>query len=381
MTWKVKAGDTVKVNDIIVEIETAKSLVELPCPYAGMVAELLVPEGDDGRGRHADHRGRRPATRSAPAAAPAAAAQRRGRRRRGRWSPSRPRRRRRGPVEPGLIGGPAPGGRTSVLVGYGPRTTEAKRRPRKGVDRAGRRARRRPRKPACSMRPSRSPARQPPETPVADADPADAGRAPPGASPAPVPAPAHVRCWPSRRSASWPRTSASTSATVDAHRRRRRRHPRRRRGAAAAGAAAAASAPSTPRSPTGERETRIPVKGVRKMTAQAMVASAFTAPHVTEWVTVDATRTMKLVARLREHRELPRRQGLAAAGGGPGGLPGGPAHAGDQRDLGRGSAGDRAQALRQPRHRRRHAARAGGAEHQGRRPDVACASSPTRWRR
>ena len=36
-----------------------------------------------------------------------------------------------GGVEPGLIGGPAPGGRTSVLVGYGPRTTSAKRRPRK----------------------------------------------------------------------------------------------------------------------------------------------------------------------------------------------------------------------------------------------------------
>jgi 2-oxoisovalerate dehydrogenase E2 component (dihydrolipoyl transacylase) len=51
-------------------------------------------------------------------------------------------------------------------------------------------------------------------------------------------------------------------------------------------------------------ETRVPVKGVRKMTAQAMVASAFTAPHVTEWVTVDATRTMKLVKRLRESREF-----------------------------------------------------------------------------
>ena len=45
VTWKVKPGDTVKVNDIVVEIETAKSLVELPSPYAGVVAELLVPEG------------------------------------------------------------------------------------------------------------------------------------------------------------------------------------------------------------------------------------------------------------------------------------------------------------------------------------------------
>jgi hypothetical protein len=54
----------------------------------------------------------------------------------------------------------------------------------------------------------------------------------------------------------------------------------------------------------GERETRLPIKGVRKVTAQAMVASAFTAPHVTEWITVDATRTMKMVGRLRERREF-----------------------------------------------------------------------------
>ena len=46
VTWKVKAGDTVKVNDIVVEIETAKSLVELPVPFAGTVTELLVTEGE-----------------------------------------------------------------------------------------------------------------------------------------------------------------------------------------------------------------------------------------------------------------------------------------------------------------------------------------------
>src|SRR4249919_2110129 len=46
VTWNVKVGDTVKVNDVIVEIETAKSLVELPCPYAGTVTELLAGEGD-----------------------------------------------------------------------------------------------------------------------------------------------------------------------------------------------------------------------------------------------------------------------------------------------------------------------------------------------
>ena len=45
VTWNVKVGDTVKVNDIVVEIETAKSLVELPVPFAGTVTALLVDEG------------------------------------------------------------------------------------------------------------------------------------------------------------------------------------------------------------------------------------------------------------------------------------------------------------------------------------------------
>ncbi|MGB3764115.1 MAG: biotin/lipoyl-containing protein, partial [Ornithinimicrobium sp.] len=46
VTWKVKEGDQVKTNDIVVEVETAKSLVELPIPYDGVVRKLLVAEGD-----------------------------------------------------------------------------------------------------------------------------------------------------------------------------------------------------------------------------------------------------------------------------------------------------------------------------------------------
>ena len=45
MAWKVQAGDTVSVNQVLVEIETAKSLVELPSPFAGVVTALLVDEG------------------------------------------------------------------------------------------------------------------------------------------------------------------------------------------------------------------------------------------------------------------------------------------------------------------------------------------------
>src|ERR1700685_72669 len=45
MSWHVKPGDTVTINQIIVDIETAKAVVELPSPYAGTVSALLVDEG------------------------------------------------------------------------------------------------------------------------------------------------------------------------------------------------------------------------------------------------------------------------------------------------------------------------------------------------
>jgi len=50
---------------------------------------------------------------------------------------------------------------------------------------------------------------------------------------------------------------------------------------------------------SGRGDTRVPVKGVQKVMAQAMVASAFSAPHVTEWITVDVSATMELVERLK----------------------------------------------------------------------------------
>jgi len=55
---------------------------------------------------------------------------------------------------------------------------------------------------------------------------------------------------------------------------------------------------------TGAREERTPVKGVLKMMSEAMVASAFTAPHVSEWVEVDVTRTIELVERLKSRPEF-----------------------------------------------------------------------------
>ena len=46
VSWKVKVGDTIAINDIVCEIETAKSIVELPSPYAGVVSAILAPEGE-----------------------------------------------------------------------------------------------------------------------------------------------------------------------------------------------------------------------------------------------------------------------------------------------------------------------------------------------
>jgi pyruvate dehydrogenase E2 component (dihydrolipoamide acetyltransferase) len=65
---------------------------------------------------------------------------------------------------------------------------------------------------------------------------------------------------------------------------------------------AAAAGPATGRPQAGE--TRIPIKGVRKHTAAAMVSSAFTAPHVTEFLTVDVTATMELRDRIAARREF-----------------------------------------------------------------------------
>lgn len=64
------------------------------------------------------------------------------------------------------------------------------------------------------------------------------------------------------------------------------------------------AAPAAPQTVAGSRERRVPVKGVRKATAQAMVSSAFTAPHVTEFLTIDVTPMMELRERLKKHPDF-----------------------------------------------------------------------------
>jgi pyruvate dehydrogenase E2 component (dihydrolipoamide acetyltransferase) len=67
-----------------------------------------------------------------------------------------------------------------------------------------------------------------------------------------------------------------------------------------AGTVAALRGPATMAVWGPNREHRVPVRGVRKLTAQNMVASAFTAPHVTEFLSVDVTRSMKALHRLKD---------------------------------------------------------------------------------
>src|SRR4051794_39565887 len=133
VTWHVAVGDTVKVNDIVVEVETAKSLVELPVPFAGTVTGIHAAEGDtvevgtviitvdDGVGGPSDAGA--PSADAAPAAPAAAAAP----------APTAPAAEE---IAEGLIGGTTSTGRTAVLVGYGVKQTEAKRRPRRGAEAA-----------------------------------------------------------------------------------------------------------------------------------------------------------------------------------------------------------------------------------------------------
>ena len=287
VSWKVKPGDTVKVNDIVVEIETAKSLVELPSPFAGLVTELLVDEGvtvDVGTPIITVDTGDAPSG-STVETAPAVEA-----------PPEE------GAVEPGLIGGPAPGGRTSVLVGYGPKTTTGARRPRKnagtpGPTPAAASAATAQQAVQTSMMTTPTPLREPAMEDAADAVPAHRVSTGSDKSDAKVLAKPPVRKLARDLGVDLTSVTASgdggvvTRADVEA---------------AASGQPSGAPRPlaAGPPGRPGERETRIPVKGVRKMTAQAMVSSAFTAPHVTEWVTVDVTRSIEFVERLRKDRDF-----------------------------------------------------------------------------
>lgn len=272
VTWRVKVGDVVSVNDIVVEIETAKSLVELPIPWAGTVVELLVPEGatvevgtpivsvDVVGSDRTEHL-------SAPGANGDSV-----------------------PTGPGSSDDPG-AERVANLVGYGPSGGSTTRRRRSGAPATG--------APAVEAAPAGT---APAAAAVPLPSPADASLAETVAPRAPGDARRPLAKPPVRKFAkdhgvdlarvtpTGPDgivTRADVQADLDA---------------AQASGSTAGSARETSARSQGERETRIPIKGVRRATAAAMVDSAFTAPHVTEFVTVDVTRTLDLLDRLRADR-------------------------------------------------------------------------------
>jgi len=229
VTWKVKVGDQVKINQTICEIETAKSLVELPCPFEGEVTELLAQEGE-----------------TVEVGTPIIAVK--------------------------TSGGPAldtplaevddesdTGAEYQIptLVGYGD-AGEAKSR----------------RKRAVTVVPA---ATSIPVSMVLAAAASDTVLAKP----------------PIRKLAKELGVDLAQLTGTGSHGEITRED--------VIGGASQASVfknLTTPSVPT-EREERIPVKGVRKAIATAMVKSAFTAPHVSIFVDVDATRTMEYVKRLK----------------------------------------------------------------------------------
>ncbi len=222
VSWKVAPGARVSVNQTICEIETAKSVVELPCPFEGEVSELLVQEGD-----------------TVEVGTPIIAVSVAG-------------------SAPQLVKEEDTGAEYKLpnLVGYGD-SGDAKSR-RRAVKAA----------------------------PITTAIPVSMVRAAAAAD-------STMAKPPIRKLAKELGVDLSAVTGTGLHGEITRED--------VIGAASQASVfknLTTPAQPT-EREERIPVKGVRKAIATAMVKSAFAAPHVSIFVDVDATRTMEYVKRLK----------------------------------------------------------------------------------
>ncbi|GAB3055372.1 dihydrolipoamide acetyltransferase family protein [Micromonospora schwarzwaldensis] len=291
LAWLVKVGDDIELNQPIVEVETAKAAVEIPAKWAGRVQAIFHPEGstvevgvpiiaidtDPNAGPvEQSTTGTPAADLPTPSAASLAAVE---------VAPEE------GMVEPGLIGGVAPGGRTAVLVGYGPRNAPAKRRPRKGG------APTQTPTPAAPVQAAPAPA---PVAPVAPAAPAATlnGNGRPGGGP--VLAKPPVR----KLAKDLGVDLATLTGSGPLGSITREDVQRAASGTPAAAEPLTVTAPAASAASFGaDREQRIPVKGVRKLTAENMARSAFTAPHVTEFLTVDVTRAMKALDRLRDRRE------------------------------------------------------------------------------
>jgi 2-oxoisovalerate dehydrogenase E2 component (dihydrolipoyl transacylase) len=310
VAWHVKPGDSVSVNQVIVEIETAKAVVELPSPYEGVVTELLVDEGatvdvgtpiiavdvsggaggpEPGPGAAEAESAVTPAA-AEPAVTPAEAES--------AVTPAEVPAGAESPLqaafEPGMHGSPAPKvERQAVLVGYGVKLGTTKRRQRK-ADSARTPAGGGPAGGTAGEAPAAEPVAEPAPAPGAAPSPGGNGRARPAAKP-PVRKLAKDLGVDLAALAGTGPDGTITRADVQAAVAPPAAPPAPAALPATSGWAAASAA---------EREERIAVRGVRKHTAAAVAGSAFTAPHVTEFLQVDVTATMEAVRGLRELPEF-----------------------------------------------------------------------------
>lgn len=313
VAWHVAVGDRVTVNQTIVEIETAKSLVELPSPFAGVVSEILAEVGTVVEVGvpiivvDTDPDGAAPSAGSG--SGNEAGAEGAGRAEAGSGSSDA------GAAE-------ASEGSGAVLVGYGVATGGTTRRARRAAEPAGAGA---PGQGATSSASQAAPSAPAPARPAAPAQPAaPRAAARPAVAPpafaaqsvgsvsqvAPRPGSLAVRAKPPVRKLARDLGLDLSSVTATGP-----------GGIVTREDVLAYSAQAQPRAlatyvdddapwlASGQvssdgRQTRVPVKSVRKRTAEAVVTSAFTAPHVTVFHTLDVTKTMRLLDRLRKDREF-----------------------------------------------------------------------------
>ena len=296
VSWKVAPGDAVTVNQILVEIETAKSLVELPSPHAGTIAELLVTEGATVEVGTPIVRFGGADAGTAAEAAPASAAP--------AASPSAD-----GAKGDAAGDGSASGGAT--LVGYGAVASSSKRRPRKNA--TGGAAAAAPAAPAPPAAAAPAPGAAPTAQPAAGAQAAPAANADTAAQPSTTPTGGRPLAKPPVRKLAKDQgidlaSVRATGAAGEVTRADLQAHIDGTAASAVGSGAQAAGAPAagaaTPAVASADREWREPLKGVKRAMSNAMVASAFTSPHVTVGVDVDVTGMMDLVRRLKAERAL-----------------------------------------------------------------------------
>lgn len=259
VSWLVAPGDTVELNQVICEIETAKSLVELPSPFTGVVTELLAEPGQTVPVGEPILRVRTDDVEPAVSADPAADSEET----RETVADTA------GSVAHEDAGADAGGG--SVLVGYGTAGAVKSRRRRGGEPLLGGDAGGSGGAPSALGRTA--------SIPVADAS--------------PIIAKPPIRKLAKDLGVDLA-TVGGTGIAGEILRDDVVRH---------ATQASLFRNIVTPEAPAA-REERIPLKGMRKMTAQAMVASAFEAPHVGVFTDVDATRTMEFVKRLKSSTDF-----------------------------------------------------------------------------